>query len=118
MSGIITSEQRELLFRREDVFKAWLDQISKDLGEDLFEKRERLSWPVVVELIQNHLLSTYRLMSGEIPELLYRIDLNEGELRAEMQTGNWPDWYQLLANCIAEREAQKVIFRFQYSGKL
>lgn len=118
MSGLIHRDQRELLTRREDVFHAWLDQISKDLGERIFEDVMPKTWEVVVHKIQKHLANTYQITAGEIPELLYRIDLSEAKLREDMERGGWSDWYELLAHRIAEREAQKVIFRFQYSGKL
>jgi len=77
-------------------------QIAKDLSldVDLIPEKELESWlSQWIEIQGNHL---------DWLQLLYRIDL---EFKSAEST--WS-----LANRILEREAQKVIFRAQYSGRI
>lgn len=105
----------ELIRTNEELQRAWVDQINKDVGSDLFFSG---SFESVREDLKVYLDTHFTPVEGQIPELLYRIDLSEMNVLKEMNSGNWGDWHELLAHAIAVREAVKVVFRFQYSGRL
>lgn len=79
-------------------------QLAKDLGLDMeaVPKRDLLAWLA-------DFMEQYIAQNGDLAHLLYRIDLDQGNISYHSQE---------LAQQILEREAQKVIFRAQYSGKL
>ena len=86
--------------------EAFLAQLTKDLnhsftasGEDIFQE--------VLQLISR------AVETNNLSNILYRVDLSEAKARACM---NSPDPIHSLTQSIMEREAQKVIFRRQYSG--
>lgn len=118
MSTALTIQQRELVIQRPDVKEAWRLQIEKDLESALeMDAFERASWRDVVEAIAIVLRRDYN-QSQLMLDLLYKIDVVEGAVRSDLQSESEEDEYLRIARRIAEREAVKVIFRFQYAGKL
>lgn len=79
-------------------------QLAKDLGLDMeaVPKRDLLAW-------LEDFMAQYIAQNGDLAHLLYRIDLDQSNISHHSHE---------LAQQILEREAQKVIFRAQYSGKL
>ena len=51
-------------------------------------------------------------------QLLYRIDINESQLKQILQKGNAQSVHSDVSKLILERELKKVIIRNYYSGKL
>lgn len=117
MKNELSISDKELLKSNAELKKAWVLQIEKDLGATLHLSATLPDWQEVVENIQRILGEKFTISEGQVPELLYRIDISENRLQAEMQSGKWRDWHELLAYAIAEREALKVIFRFTYTPK-
>ncbi|GGH70901.1 hypothetical protein [Phaeocystidibacter marisrubri] len=118
MNGELSKYESELVASNAELHRAWIEQIEKDLGEQLPLTSPQASWKKVCEVILRVLQSQFDISQGRVPELLYRIDISEAKLRREMMSGKWNSWHELLAHSIAEREALKVIFRFRFSGKL
>lgn len=115
----LTKSQHGLLVDRSDVREAWIAQLEKDLQIELTGKVEStVSFGELAMHIEEVLSQKFGLSEADLPELLYRIDLNENQLRLEMREGKFQRWFELLSHAILIREAQKVIFRFQYAGKL
>ena len=85
--------------------KALRQQLAKDLrlSVEQIPEKDLLVW--LSHWLQEH--------THQLAEVLYRIDLSEKKVQAQPQRG-----FEQLALQILEREAQKVIFRAQYSGKL
>lgn len=112
----LQKSDRELLFVRIEAYKAWIAQIEKDLQFDWGESSKSIqTWEEIIQVISDRLQDLER--ESRLSEILYQVDLNEVQLRAEMMSGKWDSWLKLLATKVAEREALKVIFRFQYAGK-
>ncbi len=85
--------------------EALRQQLAKDLrlSVEQIPEKDLLVW--LSHWLQEH--------TQQLAEVLYRIDLSEKKVQAPPQRG-----FEQLALQILEREAQKVIFRAQYSGKL
>lgn len=93
----------------------WLAQVAKDLQMNWEKEGDSSSWEVILEQIERRLMELEK--EGRLSAILYQVDLNEFKLREDMDSGKWDSWWSLLAQRVAEREAIKVIFRYQYAGK-
>lgn len=118
MSGELSTYDAGLITSNAELHRAWIQQIEKDLGEELHINSPQATWDEVCSSILKILHDQFDISEGRVPELLYRIDIFEAKLRREMLSGKWESWHALLAHSIAEREALKVIFRFRYAGKI
>lgn len=89
-------------------------QIEKDLG---IEFRDEInSWFDLHGLTKAELDCLIASAPSTIPQLLYRIDIPEKQVRNCLQLAN--DTSSELAKLILQRELLKVLFRWKYSGKL
>lgn len=112
----LARSDRELLFSRINAYRLWLAQIEKDLQFEFDQPSSGvLPWLDVIHQLSHRLIELEE--EGRLSETLYQVDVNEGQLRLEMNSGDWNSWTDLLAHKVAEREAVKVIFRLQYAGE-
>lgn len=113
----LTRAQQNLILNREEVTRAWIAQIRKDLGMQSGNDPDPL-WNEVRAWVESYLDDRFGRSQEGVPDLLYRIDLDETALPGEMASGEWSSYHLLLAEMIMRREAVKVLFRFQYSGRI
>ncbi|MCT4622838.1 MAG: hypothetical protein N4A46_04380 [Schleiferiaceae bacterium] len=118
MSDISKGRAKELVNANGYIFDELIAQIAKDchLEPDWYTFGHNLI------RLQNSLMVKLQELLDDSPksihQLLYIIDVNEHELRKDMQRGRYASLSELLSERIVERELKKVIFRNVYSGKL
>lgn len=104
---------RPLLFGMEKVPSSLWDSLIQQLEKDVRHSfAETDSETVYTEL---YALIKLAVENGSLPQLLYRIDVSEDKAR---QCSSVEDPVHCLVQIILEREAQKVLFRNQYKGKI
>lgn len=112
----LAKSDRELLFARMNAYRLWLLQMEKDLHFEFNQPASGvIPWLEIIQQLAHRLIELDE--EGRLSETLYQVDVHEGQLRSEMNSGNWNSWTDLLAHKVAEREAVKVIFRLQYAGE-
>ena len=112
----MADSQREInwpvIFGTENVkpsYKAQLlKQLEKDLGIFYSSEEADIIFKETAEVV------TEALNKNQLTQLLYKIDLNESQAVAAVNSG---DPAGELARLILVREAQKVLMRIRYSGK-
>lgn len=113
----IQRSDRELYFDQPEFLQAWVAQIEKDMNADLHvDPKVRTDIPIAIKALETALRERFGDGEADLPQLLYKIDLDEGLLHHEMHSNRWESWFQMLAHKIAEREAKKVIFRWRFSS--
>ena len=119
MKSLVFSEAIAIANNHIFVLNACVEQITKDLGLELdWFKEEAKTVEEIVTQLEKRLEILLFNSEGIIHQLLYRVDLNEEQLYAEMNTGNHKSLADLLSKAIVERELKKVIMRNIYNGKL
>lgn len=84
-----------------------IGQLEKDLNLQFSDDQPDTLYRQTYETV------SYRVQQNSLSELLYRIDVNEGKAAACLAE---EDPVHCLTRMILKREAQKVLFRRQYSG--
>jgi hypothetical protein len=98
----------------------FLRKLAEQLAKDLYpaEWTELSAPPIPSEILAQLRRSVGALISehnSSLGQVLYRIDLPEGKIRALMASTGADDRIDVLAQQILEREAKKVWMRMHYS---
>lgn len=89
------------------LWESLVQQLEKDLRHSFSEIDSGVVYTELYNLIR------LAVENGSLPPLLYRIDVSENKAR---QCSSEDDPVQCLVQVILNREAQKVLFRSQYTG--
>lgn len=102
-----------------DIFKAFEQQLRKDfegagqaLGPDFILESNYLE---LQKQMRNQVITLSK--SNALPQLLYRIDISENQIKKYTQLQKEMSFETVIAELIIKRILQKVIFKIHFSSK-
>ena len=122
MQQLIKKQELDLLkISQEELIEKFKTQLLKD-----FEMSDALDYlePITAfdyESIHHHITKALKNIDAKdfskYQHLLYRIDISEKQLDAELKANSSGERYPILADLIIKRILQKIILKIQYSKK-
>jgi len=108
--------------QKANVFNAFAEQLRKDFQGAGIALDENLVIPSnyqdLKEVLKNFIFSAGSRNSAALPQLLYRIDISEAQLKKYGNINKEQSFEDLIAELIIKRVLQKVIIRKTHSGEL
>ena len=106
---------------RKDLFDAFKEQLAKDFEQSncssQFAESLQPNYDDILNRIQQELQINERRSDFNLMQLLYRIDINEMQLKKYLGENSARIHYYVIADLIIKRTLQKVMTRKYYKGK-
>jgi hypothetical protein len=103
-----------------DLFDAFKRQLAKDFQQSNFPVdfvgALKPDYRSIHEQIANELRRNEKKSEVNLMQLLYRIDINEAQLKKHLNEYNGEDQFNVIAELIIKRVLQKVVIRQYYKN--
>jgi hypothetical protein len=99
-----------------EIYAAVKEQLEKDTGTTLPESPGSDNWEWLVETVTGLMAWKMEKDPHALPALFYRMDIPESQIKKALAEAENPA--SELAMLALKREFLKVLFRWQYSGKI
>lgn len=108
--------------QKANVFSAFVEQLRKDFQGAGIALEDNLSIPsdfnALKEVLKQFLFSSGSRNNAALPQLLYRVDISEAQIKKYGNINKEQSFEDLIAELIIKRVLQKVVIRKTHSGEL